>query len=199
MELYYNACIRFNQQSVNICRFNEVIFINKKNNRRRKESIRKIEAAFTELLQHSELEKISVSDICKAAGINRSTFYSNFLDIYDLAENMKKSLLEETMNLYKDEQLNGTRNHDFSKLFEHIYANRIFYKTYFKLGNLRWDSIGFDREAAEKYYNMEHIDYHIEFFQAGFNAILKKWLDGDCAESPEEMCRILKNEYSQKM
>lgn len=173
--------------------------MNKKNNRRRKESIRKIEAAFTELLQHSELEKISVSDICKLAGINRSTFYSNFLDIYDLAEKMKEHLIEETINLYREDHPGGVRIHDFSKLFEHIYANRIFYKTYFKLGNLRWDSVGFDRESAEKYYNMEHIDYHIEFFQAGFNAILKKWLDSDCAESPEEMCRVLEKEYSQKV
>ncbi|MBQ6836792.1 MAG: TetR family transcriptional regulator C-terminal domain-containing protein, partial [Clostridia bacterium] len=40
-----------------------------------------------------------------------------------------------------------------------------------------------------------HIDYHIEFFQAGFNAIVKKWLESGCKESPEEMENILKSEY----
>lgn len=173
--------------------------MNTKNNRRRKESIRKIETAFTELLQNCELEKISVSDICKLSGINRSTFYSNFDDIYDLAEKMKNHLLEDVMELYRPEMEQEVHSHSFLKLLMHIEENRIFYKTYFKLGILDHNVIGFDRDSAEKYYNMEHIEYHIEFFQAGFNAILKKWLDGDCAETPEEICRILEKEYSQKI
>lgn len=32
----------------------------------------------------------------------------------------------------------------------------------------------------------------------GLNAIVKKWLDGGCKESPEEIDKILKDEYKDK-
>ena len=60
--------------------------MNTKNNRRRRESVEKIEKAFVKLLQTEELKRITVADICKESGLNRSTFYANFLDVYDLAD-----------------------------------------------------------------------------------------------------------------
>ena len=53
-------------------------------------------------------------------------------------------------------------------------------------------------EMAEKYYDNKYIDYHIEFFRAGLNAIIKKWLNNNCKESPEEMTTILESEYKNK-
>ncbi len=60
--------------------------MNTPNNKRRKASQDKIEKVFIKLIQKYELNEISVSDICKLAEINRSTFYANYLDIYDLAD-----------------------------------------------------------------------------------------------------------------
>ena len=37
-----------------------------------------------ELMKDKTFEEIKVSDICKEAHINRSTFYNNFNDKYDL-------------------------------------------------------------------------------------------------------------------
>ena len=51
---------------------------------------------------------------------------------------------------------------------------------------------------AEKYYNNQYIDYHIEFFRAGLNAIIKKWLNNSCKESPEEKVKIITSEYKNK-
>ena len=39
------------------------------------------------------------------------------------------------------------------------------------------------------------MDYHIEFFKAGITAIIKKWLNSGCVESPEEINDILISEY----
>ena len=58
------------------------IFMNMKNNKRKRESMQKIEQVLVEFLQTKELNQISVSDICKKAGLNRSTFYANYIDIY---------------------------------------------------------------------------------------------------------------------
>ena len=38
----------------------------------------------------------------------------------------------------------------------------------------------------------------MEFFRAGLNAIIKKWLKNGCHESPEEIDLILKEEYKNK-
>ena len=45
----------------------------------------KINKAFITLLQDKQLSEITVSDICKAANINRSTFYEKYEDISALA------------------------------------------------------------------------------------------------------------------
>ncbi|MBP3692176.1 MAG: TetR/AcrR family transcriptional regulator, partial [Clostridia bacterium] len=66
--------------------------MNTKNNKRRRQSQEKIEKAFIELLQTKELKEITVSDICKITGLNRSTFYANYLDVYDLADKLREKL-----------------------------------------------------------------------------------------------------------
>ena len=66
--------------------------MNVKNNKRRRESQDKIEKAFLELLQPREIKEITVSDIIKLTGLNRSTFYANYIDIFDLADKTREKL-----------------------------------------------------------------------------------------------------------
>ena len=173
--------------------------MNTPNNKRRKESILKIEKAFIELLQTKDLDSISVSEICKITHLNRSTFYSNFIDILDLADKVCRHLEEEFLSLYEKEIKTGTRSNDFSRLFRHIKENQIFYKTYFKIGNINMYIIGLDTEMAQKYFDMKHIDYHIEFFKSGLNAVIKKWLECGCKETPEEIAEVIKSEYGRRV
>ncbi len=170
--------------------------MNTPNNKRRKESKKKIENALVKLLQHHELSEISVTDICKSAGVNRTTFYANYLDIYDLSEAVQKSLEEEVLGLYQDELEQRRSSHDFLKLFRHIKENPLFYKTYFKLntgGKFRF--VGYDIEQAALRFDSRHIEYHIEFFGNGLNAAIRKWLENNCRETPEEIFSIISEEY----
>lgn len=169
--------------------------MNIKNNKRRKESIQRIQKVFIELLQTESIDTITVSDICKKAELNRSTFYANFIDIYDLADKVKEHLEEEFLSLYHEEITYKLRTNNFLKLLCHIRDNQLFYKTYLKLGFDGRNVFGYDEEYA-KSFDDEYIEYHIEFFQAGFNAIIKKWLAGGCRETPEQIQQILKLEYS---
>lgn len=165
--------------------------MNTKNNKRRRESIEKIEKAFIELLQKRELGKISVSDICKISELNRSTFYANFIDIYDLADKLRKKLENDFGKQFEKEC-----NRNSLTMFRHIYNNQIFYKTYFKLGyDEKHLVFEYDIKMAEKYLQNKNMKYHIEFFRSGLNAIIKMWLSGGCRETPEEMDEILKQEY----
>lgn len=169
--------------------------MNVKNNKRRKESIRKIENVFMNLLQTKDINEITVSDICKEAELNRSTFYANFIDIYDLADKIRKKLESDFHKQFSNDNGDAEKIGAL-KMFEHIYENQLFYKTYFKLGyDAKHDNLIYDTVRAEKEFSNKHIKYHIEFFRSGFNAIVKMWLYGGCKESPCEMAEIIKSEY----
>ena len=92
--------------------------MNTKNNRRRRASVERIEKVFMELLQTRELNEITVSDICKLCGLNRSTFYANFTDVYDLADKMRVHLEEEVNRLYESETAQKFNSNDFKRFSE---------------------------------------------------------------------------------
>ncbi|MBQ9943902.1 MAG: TetR/AcrR family transcriptional regulator [Clostridia bacterium] len=169
--------------------------MNVKNNRRRRESQEKIEKAFIELIQTREIQEIAVADIIRMTGLNRSTFYANYLDIYDLADKIRKKLEEDFSSMFTEASDDNEQNGSL-KMFRHIYENQIFYKTYFKLQYDERQKISiYDRNVAIRDGLEENIEYHIEFFRHGLNAIIKMWLAGGCRETPEQMVDILKREY----
>lgn len=169
--------------------------MNTKDNRRRKESKEKIVRAFIELLQTREIKEITVTDIIKLTGLNRSTFYANYVDIYDLADRTREILEKEFSNLFADYDY-FTERSGALKMFTHIRENQLFYKTYFKLcyDDKHLISI-YDPVRAEKEHMDSLLKYHIEFFRNGLNAIIKMWLANGCREAPEEMAEVLKQEY----
>lgn len=56
----------------------------------------------------------------------------------------------------------------------------------------------YDSNLSKMLYNDDHIEYHIEFFMVGINAIIKKWLYNSCKEDSEEINQILIEEYQNK-
>lgn len=170
--------------------------MNRSNNKRRRESVDKIERVFIELLQTSELSEISVSEICKAAGLNRTTFYANYEDLYALADSIRRKLEENLAELYRDEITLGFNSNDYLPLFRHIRENQLFYQTYFKLGyDDQYQIVSYDRALAEEHFQNRFVEYHMEFFKSGITAIIKMWLAGGCRETPEEMVEVIKSEY----
>ncbi len=170
--------------------------MNIKNNRRRRESMQRIEKVFVELLQTKELNEITVSDICKRCELNRSTFYASYADIYDLADKVRAYLEEEVARLYEADRHQKVNSNDYLRLFRYIKENQLFYRTYFKLGyDNQFKLEYYDVHQAKRHFDNRHIAYHVEFFRSGFNAIVKMWLAGGCKETPEEMDEIIRSEY----
>lgn len=173
--------------------------MNVKNNKRKKESIKKIDEAFFTLLEKKELKEIKVSELCKLASINRSTFYANYVDIFDLADKLRQELSVEANRIfYTNERFNKSPE-AFHMLLEHIKENRQLYVLYFKLGYedrapSMFNVASIVNEVAPNL-NPDMIDYHIEFFHSGFNAIIKKWLKNGCDRTPREICDVLLREY----
>lgn len=170
--------------------------MNTPNNKRKRESIELIEKTFIDLIQFKELKQISVSEICKKAGLNRTTFYANYTDIYALADSIRDKLENNLSDLYEEEITQRFNSHAYIKLFRHIKENQIFYKTYFKLGyDDNYKIISYDIDLANQRFKNRFVEYHIEFFKSGITKIIKLWLKNGCRESPEDMVEILESEY----
>ena len=172
--------------------------MNTPNNKKRKKSQEQIEKIFIQLIQKKNIDEISISTICKIANLNRSTFYANYIDIYDLAEKIKKNMENE----FAQFQLSNNAKQDsngYLNMFRYIKDNQIFFKTYFKLEEISKNvPTQYRIELAKKYYDNKFIDYHIEFFKAGLNAVIKKWLNDGCRETPEQINSIIISEYKNK-
>ncbi len=171
--------------------------MNTKNNKRRKATRERIETAFINELQTKDISKISVSDICKTTGFNRSTFYANYEDVYFLANEIRIKLEHQVKDIYEFDIANNFKEDTFLRLFYHIKNNQPIYKTYFKLGydtNHQLDLSVFSE--ANRYIFKTDMSYHLEFFKAGLNSMIKIWLQNGCDKTPEEMNEILKEEYS---
>lgn len=172
--------------------------MNTLNNNKRKKSEEQIEKIFLQLIQKKNIEDITVSTICKIANLNRSTFYSNYIDIYDLINKVKIRMAKEFADFHK-ERNSKTDSDGYLAMFKYIKDNQIFFKTYFKLESICPDTPqNYHIDLALKYYDNKHIDYHIEFFRNGLNAVIKKWLNNGCKESPEEINKIIMSEYQNK-
>lgn len=63
-----------------------------------------ITAALADLLQEKPLDTITVSDVVRQAGINRSTFYAHYIDIPDVIAH----LIDETFACLRDEVFSQT-------------------------------------------------------------------------------------------
>ena len=176
--------------------------MNTPNNKRKKESRERIMKVFVNELQTRDVYEISVTDICKLADINRSTFYANFIDILDLVDKTNEAMLNMFFEVYKEEFAEKRHSYDFLKLFKHIKENQIFYKTFFKL-NENFDKSSFTYDTNQEAFKFlgsdKYVEYHIDFFQAGINAVIKRWLNTGCKESPEEINEIIKNEYKKRI
>lgn len=175
---------------------NEVIYLHKKITAQEK-----IEKAFIELIQTKDINEINVTDLVRRAKVNRSTFYVNYLDIYDLVDKIKEKMYFNVLELYKEESIKREHSYNYLTLFQHIKENQIYYRTLFKLNfdfSDYYDANLEEQEALKYFGNIKNIEYHREFFKAGIHAVIQKWLENGCQESATEMVEILNNEYKGK-
>ena len=65
--------------------------------------------AFIELRSRKPLERITVKELCELAQINKTTFYSHYVDIYDLSEQIEGDIVStviRNLNNFEDAIIN---------------------------------------------------------------------------------------------
>ena len=67
-----------------------------------------IDDAFLQLLRQKPVERITVKEVCALAQINRSTFYRQYKDCFDLMEQLQQRALELLDALLQSAEAQGT-------------------------------------------------------------------------------------------
>ena len=63
-----------------------------------------IKNAYIELRAKKPPEKITVTELCRLASINKSTFYSHYQDMYALADSLEEEMVEEILRNISNEK-----------------------------------------------------------------------------------------------
>lgn len=181
----------------------------KKDDRRTVYSKRVIREALFSLMCEKPLNRISVTEICELADVNRSTFYKYYEDIFDLHKKILRDFFAKQHEMVSDvyeyivslsDPMRMTKkdfygvmlvffraayeNRDLYKfIYNHNASNNIHYNTgnvlYRKLSPLLKDGGGADDPFITAY----------NFVVGGVTALLMEWLDKDCAVTPEDMAK----------
>ena len=64
---------------------------------RGKQAKARIRQAFTKLLREKPIQRIAVKELCQEAGVNRSTFYSHYEDLYALSDALETQVVEQVI------------------------------------------------------------------------------------------------------
>lgn len=151
-----------------------------------------ITEALLSLLEKKEYKDISITEICKKAGVTRMSFYRNFESREDIlfkkVRNVTDSFLKESAISYR----NDTVSKYFVKLFTHMERHKELCTALYKAGLVHIVKDEFDRIFLNTY-KQEYGDYKSFFLAGGIFNVFLFWFSGGCRENPEDLAKKLES------
>lgn len=164
---------------------------------------KKIRDAFLELYKTTRIESISIGEVTQKAGVYRGTFYYYYKDIYDLLDQIEKSVLENVKRVIPqliEAVLNGKMN-EKAYLVDELFGDqegllRLFFveKPNYRLLQCLKE---YAKAAALKILRLQaaelpgEIAYFMEYIASAQIGLLTMWLKNDRDISTGEMAAIM--------
>ena len=173
----------------------------------------KMDSALMEILKTKSFEYITVSEICKKAGVNRSTFYLHYENTRDLLEETIRNMTDDFVSYFVPDGKISPINFEESQKDKLVFIseeylmpylsyfkeNRKIFLTVFENGKL----FGFE-ETYEKLFNNifnpildvfkypeSERKYVMAFYLNGINSIIMEWIKEDCVKPEKEVVKII--------
>ena len=165
--------------------------------------------ALISLLQKKDIDFITVSELTKKAGVNRSTFYLHYENLYELLEETIKNLNNKFINSFHIKvpfKINSAKDaflitDEFLKPYLNFCKEN---KNVLRLINKK-PQLFQNKASYQQMYNLifypaisqfvtneNERTYFLEFFTQGVASIVHKWLELDCVTSVDELIDIIK-------
>jgi AcrR family transcriptional regulator len=154
-----------------------------------------------ELLQEKPINRISVTELCQNADVNRGTFYAHYSEPYDLLRQIEDELYEDIRNCFDgsaEKSMERTnldllmiinRNRELCRVILSENASSNFISRIYDIGSeyfrRRWSG------SIEKMDMPEEYLYH--YIATGNIEIIRMWLMNDDSRSPENIAAIISN------
>lgn len=157
-----------------------------------------IHRAFRALLKQLPLSRITITQICDEANVNRQTFYYHYQDILHL---VKAILFEEISDEIAKGRAYDTWKHGFltaTTFFRDHHAEfmNIYYSNYWEEINRHFSQLthqlltGVIEECLKtNAYRVseQDKDFIIRFYRLAFNGVMSEWVTEGMSNSPEEL------------
>ena len=173
----------------------------------------KMDLALISLLKKKSFEYITVSEICKTAGVNRSTFYLHYETIDDLLKEAVRYLLDDFLAYFTVDAKTAVQNLNECPCDELIFICDKYltpYLTYikdhkevFKIALMQNKILGFEDVYKRMFENIfnpilskfhypkENRQYVMMYYLNGIYAIVGEWLKNGCDKSIKEISEII--------
>mgnify|MGYP003503241890 CR=1 FL=1 len=174
----------------------------------------KMSDALLDLLKTKPFAYITISEICKKAGVNRSTFYLHYENTADLLAETGQRLLDDFRSYFmvdtvaltahfadcEEKELNFITEEYLHPYLSYIRDNRHVFATILKHANsFHFDAVFqrlfqhvFDPLLHRFGYPAEERKYVMMFYLSGINALVLEWLKDGCRKSIEEVSHIIR-------
>lgn len=172
-----------------------------KGNRRTKVTQKLLKESLISLLQDNEIHKITVTDICKQADVNRGTFYAYYQDPYALLQSIEDELFDKIVEYLCMGVGIENKLQVMTKIFELAIENKELVKLLvFRQGDNRILnrilSIITNDDINEYQSNLmslgeTYTKYVTRFAVNGAVGVIQAWLENDLKEPPEEIAKIV--------
>ena len=166
--------------------------------------------ALLSLLEKKELDCISITEIAKKAGVNRSTFYLHYDNVYELFEETVENLNNEFLNSFAIKNASTIKSENKVLLIteEHLIPYLNFCKKnkkIFKLAHQKPQLFQNEKIYKKMYETVFYPAisqfikdetqkiYMLEFFTQGVVGIINKWIELDCNTEMDEIISIIKS------
>lgn len=170
--------------------------------RRVKYTKKVIKDTFITLLEEKDINKITVSEICKLADINRATFYRYYLDVYDLLDKIEEEFVN-TLKSADDNMNNEYTVYSFAKpILSTFLENKKLVKVLFsnknyafleEILNIAYIKCKNKWEKELTGISSEEIEYASVYIFNGALGVINYWISNDFDKDIDEISSIIEN------
>ena len=169
-------------------------------NRRVRMTKKLIKDAYLELLESIPSEKISVTDVCKVADVNRSTFYMYYEDTIALRHDIENDVMDQ-IPVLSDMPSEITTDKQFVDILERFFSYIEENSRMFRILILQSDNRAFNRRlidaVLEKYRILSRANsdrlakYEYVFIVSGVIGLLGAWIEEDFPVSAKKFSELV--------
>ena len=147
-------------------------------------------------LESTSLDKVTVMQICKTAGINRSTFYAHYPNPLTLYKLMEQSMIDRMTEYFESLKSKSISYAEFLQYFlRYFYENGELFLALYKTDSVSLKKTSIELSVSYGFLSdtitEDEMTYVFEYYVSGVFSVIARWLREDRSKSIDEMAKLI--------